>query len=91
MIVVVQAGEGDFPGTDERADRSGDRQGRKAGGGTIQVGPGEYLVRRGIRLADGITIRGTPQTVLRLASPRVMQSPAKQARTSSWVEGNTLR
>ena len=78
VIVVVQAGKGDFTGTDERPIVAAIAKARKAGGGTIQVGPGEYLVRRGIRLADGITIRGTPQTVLRLASPRIVQSPAKQ-------------
>jgi parallel beta-helix repeat protein len=82
IIVVGRDGKGDFAGTDEEAIQAAVDKARQAGGGTVQIGPGEYLIRRGIVLTDGITIRGSRETVLKLASPVTVASPAKQGQDS---------
>lgn len=33
----------------------------KVGGGTVEVGPGRVPLRAAIRLADGVTLAGTPE------------------------------
>ncbi len=77
-IVVSQDGRGDFNGNDERPILAAIKKARQDGGGTIQIEPGEYLIRRGLKLTSGITIRGTKQTVLKLASPVIVTQVAKQ-------------
>ncbi len=76
VIVVSQDGNGDFDGKDEKPILAAIKKVGKQGG-TIQIGPGEYLIRRGLRLPSGTTIRGTKQTVLKLASPVIVTEAAK--------------
>jgi hypothetical protein len=46
------------------------------GGGTVDIGPGEYLMRDSLHLRPQVTVRGTPgQTILRKAASTV--SPLK--------------
>ncbi|HIE28441.1 TPA: hypothetical protein EYP66_14270 [Candidatus Poribacteria bacterium] len=78
VIVVSQDGTGDFNGTDEKPIREAIKKARQRGGGTVQIRPGNYLIRRGLKLTSGITIRGTKGTVLKLASPVTVTAPAKQ-------------
>ncbi|MFH1923867.1 MAG: hypothetical protein ABIP48_28750, partial [Planctomycetota bacterium] len=58
VIVVSQDGSGDFSGTDEEPIRAAITKARQTGGATIQIGPGHYLIRRGLKLSSGITIKG---------------------------------
>ncbi|MFW6161527.1 MAG: right-handed parallel beta-helix repeat-containing protein [Planctomycetota bacterium] len=74
-LVLTQDGKGDFTGSDETPIRDAIAKAGKAGG-TILVMPGTYLVRRPIRLTSGLTIEGTPQTVLRLPSPTLATAAA---------------
>jgi len=78
VIVVAQDGKGDLNGRDESPILAAIKEARQGGGGTVQVSPGEYLIRRGLKLTSGITIRGTNDTVLKLASPVLVTTPAKQ-------------
>jgi parallel beta-helix repeat protein len=77
-IVVSREGKGDFNGNDERPILAAIKKAQRDGGGTIQIQPGEYLIRRGLKLTSAITIKGTKQTVLKLASPVVVTEAAKQ-------------
>jgi parallel beta-helix repeat protein len=69
-IVVAQDGTGHFNGKDEKPILEAIKKAGKAGG-TIFIKPGKYLIRREINpnLKSGITITGTPQTILRLPFP----------------------
>lgn len=77
-VVVAQDGNGDFNGTDEKPILAAIAKAGEVGGGIVQIGPGKYVFRRGARLPSGITIRGTAKTILKLASPALVASPAKQ-------------
>jgi len=77
-IVVSREGKGDFNGNDERPILAAIKKAQRDGRGTIRIQPGEYLIRRGFKLTSGITIKGTKQTVLKLASPVVVTEAAKQ-------------
>ena len=97
VVVVAQDGQGDFSGTNETPILAAIKKVRQAGGGTVRIEPGSYLIRRGIRLTRGITITGTEQTVLKLASPVIVTAPAKQGQdfilvdnTSELVAGTSI-
>ena len=77
VIVVSQDGKGEFSGKDEKPILAAIKKAGKEGG-TIQILPGEYLIRRGLRLTSNLTIKGTKQTVLKLASPVIVTEAAKQ-------------
>ena len=81
VIVVSQDGTGDFNGADEQPIRAAIQKARQHGGGIVQIGPGSYLIRRGLKLTSGITIRGTKDALLKLASPVTVTAPAKQGKT----------
>lgn len=88
-IVVSQDTNGDFNGNDERPILAAIKKAQQDGGGTIQIEPGEYLIRRGFKLTSGITIRGTKQTVLKLASPVIVTEAAKQGQDYILVNGTS--
>jgi len=85
-IVVSQDAKGDFNGNDEKPILAAIKKAQQDGGGTIHIGPGEYLVRRGFKLTSGITIKGTKQTVLKLASPVIVTEAAKQGQDCILVD-----
>ena len=77
VLSVAQNAGADFQGNDERPIVAAMKK-LGATGGTVRIGPGEYLIRRGLRLASGVTLKGTKQTILKLASPVLVTAPAKQ-------------
>jgi len=60
--------EGDLCGRDHRVLQAAVDYVARLGGGTVYVGPGEWVLRDSIRLASHVTLRGSgPTTVLRKA------------------------
>jgi hypothetical protein len=58
----------DLAGTDQRALQAAVDYVAGLGGGTVEIGPGEYLMRDSLHLRPHVTVRGTAgQTVLRKA------------------------
>ena len=77
VVSVAQNAGADFQGKDEQPILAAMKK-LGAAGGTVRIGPGKYLMRRGLKLPSGITLKGTRQTVLKLASPVLVTAPAKQ-------------
>jgi hypothetical protein len=66
--VTVGLRAGDIAGADNRALQAAVDYVAGLGGGVVQIGPGEYLMRDSLHLRSQVTVRGTPgQTVLRKA------------------------
>ena len=66
--VTVGQSEADIIGTDNRALQAAMDYLAGLGGGTLDVGPGEYLMRDSLHLRSNVTVRGTPgRTVLKKA------------------------
>lgn len=65
---MAQDGSGDFNGKDDKPIRAAIKKAGE-GEGTIFIKPGEYLIRNEINLRSGITVKGFPETVLKLPSP----------------------
>src|SRR5207237_4970940 len=58
----------DVVGADNRALQAAVDYVANLGGGTVEIGPGEYLMRDSLHLRSNVTVRGTPgKTVLRKA------------------------
>jgi len=61
-------GEGDLAGGDHRVLQAAVDYVAAAGGGTVRIGPGTYLMGDSLHLRPGVTVRGSgPETVLRKA------------------------
>jgi len=59
----------DIVGADNRALQGAVDYVATLGGGTVEVGPGEYVMRDSLHLRSNVTVRGTPgKTVLRKAA-----------------------
>jgi polygalacturonase len=68
--------EGDIIGADNRALQAAVDYVARLGGGTVEIGPGEYAMQDSLHLRSHVTIRGTPaKTILRKAKAAV--SPLK--------------
>lgn len=66
--VTVGVRSGDMTGADNRALQAAVDYVASLGGGTVEIGPGEYLMRDSLHLRAHVTVHGTPgQTVLRKA------------------------
>jgi parallel beta-helix repeat protein len=66
-ISVGKAGT-DIVGNDNRALQAAVDYVAALGGGTVRIGPGEYVMRDSLHLRSSVTVRGTPnETVLRKA------------------------
>lgn len=66
-ITVGESGA-DIVGHDQRALQAAVDYVANLGGGTVEIGPGEYLMRDSLHLRPFVTVRGTPgKTVLRKA------------------------
>jgi parallel beta helix pectate lyase-like protein len=66
--VSVGIGAGDITGADNRAIQAAVDYVASLGGGTVELGPGEYLMRDSLHLRSQVTVRGTPgKTILRKA------------------------
>jgi len=81
VVVVSQDGEGDFRGSDEKPILAAIEKLADTGG-TIRIGPGEYVIRQRIVPCDNLTIQGTDGTRLKLASPVLVASPATAGQES---------
>lgn len=74
--VTVGVRAADIIGADNRALQAAVDYVASLGGGVVEIGPGEYLMRDSLHLRPQVTVRGTPQkTVLRKA--RSVASPLK--------------
>lgn len=72
--VTVGVRAADITGADNRALQAAVDYVASLGGGVVEIGPGEYLMRDSLHLRPQVTVRGTPQkTVLRKA--RSVASP----------------
>lgn len=72
----VGQSEGDITGTDNRALQAAVDYIARLGGGTVEIGPGEYVMHDSLHLRSHVTVRGTPgKTILRKAKAAV--SPLK--------------
>jgi Right handed beta helix region len=73
VVRVAQSpAEGDVCGSDHRALQGAVDYVAAAGGGTVEVGPGVYLMGDSLHLRSGVTVRGSgPETVLRKAPAAV--------------------
>jgi polygalacturonase len=68
--------EGDITGTDNRALQAAVDYIARLGGGTVEIGPGEYAMQDSLHLRSHVTVRGTRgKTILRKAKAAV--SPLK--------------
>jgi hypothetical protein len=66
--IKVGQSEADIIGTDNRALQAAVDCVAGLGGGTVDIGPGEYLMRDSLHLRSNITVRGAPgRTVLKKA------------------------
>ena len=65
---VRREGAGEFSGDDDRPIQAALER-LRGKGGTVVVGPGEYIVRRAIQVPAGSVLRGSQGTVLRMPSP----------------------
>jgi hypothetical protein len=75
VVRVTQDAAGDFHGATEEPILQALASLAKQPG-IIDIGPGEYLIRRELKLPSGTTLRGSRQTVLRLSPPTVVRQPA---------------
>jgi hypothetical protein len=67
-LVKVGQADADIAGKDNRALQAAVDYAANLGGGTVEIGPGEYLMRDSLHLRAHVTVRGTPgKTVLRKA------------------------
>ena len=67
-LVKVGQSDADIVGQDNRAIQAAIDYVANLGGGTVEIGPGEYLMRDSLHLRAFVTVRGTPgKTVLRKA------------------------
>ncbi|MGE5611848.1 MAG: nitrous oxide reductase family maturation protein NosD [Bacillota bacterium] len=70
-IKVGQA-DADLIGADNRVLQAATDYVANLGGGTVEIGPGEYLMRDSLHLRPFVTVRGTPnKTILRKANGAV--------------------
>jgi hypothetical protein len=70
--ISVGCENADIVGSDNRALQAAVDYVAALGGGTVEVGPGEYLMRDSLHLRSHVTVRGTPgQTVLKKADGTV--------------------
>ena len=66
--VTVGRSDADIVGRDNRALQAAVDYVANLGGGVVEIGPGEYLMRDSLHLRAFVTVRGTPgKTVLRKA------------------------
>ena len=71
-LVRVGVEQGDIKGADNRALQAAVDYVAALGGGAVEIGPGEYLMRDSLHLRSGVTIRGVPgKSVLRKAAAAV--------------------
>jgi hypothetical protein len=67
--IHVGISEGDLCGRDHRVLQAAVDYIARLGGGTVYLGPGEWILRDSIRLSSHVTLRGSgPETVLRKAA-----------------------
>jgi len=72
--ITVGRREADIIGADERALQAAVDYIARLGGGTVEIGPGDFLMRDSLHLRSFVTVRGTPgKTILRKA--RAAASP----------------
>ncbi len=88
VVRVVQTGAGDFHGSDETPILQAVER-LEARGGTIEIGPGEFFIRRPIALAGGMTVRGSEETVLRLPPPTRVAEAAPQGQDFVLVDDSS--
>ncbi len=68
-LVRVGVGQGDIQGADNRALQAAVDYLSALGGGVVEIGPGEYLMRDSLHLRSHVTVRGVPgKSVLRKAA-----------------------
>lgn len=73
-VIRVGVDAGDFVGTDNRVLQAAVEYIAALGGGTVEIGPGEYLMHDSLHLRSHVTVSGTPgKTVLKKASGVVTQ------------------
>jgi len=66
--IKVAQKDGDMGGKDNRALQAAVDYVAGLGGGVVEIGPGDYLMRDSLHLRAHVTVRGTPgQTILRKA------------------------
>ena len=64
--ITVGRADADIVGADNRALQAAIDYIANLGGGTVNIGPGEYVMRDSLHLRSNVTVRGTPgKTVLR--------------------------
>lgn len=70
--ITVGRQDADIVGADNRALQAAVDYVAGLGGGTVQIGPGEFLMRDSLHLRSHVTVRGTPgRTILRKAPAAV--------------------
>lgn len=77
VLRIAQDGSGDMRGDDESPILEAIER-LQSGGGRIEIGPGEYRIRRPLVLTSGITLLGTEKTVLELPPPVIVAAAAPQ-------------
>src|SRR5438876_672626 len=66
--ITVGLNDGDITGADNRALQAAVDYVASLGGGTVEIGPGEYLMRDSLHLRPQVTLKGVPgKPVLRKA------------------------
>lgn len=73
-LVLIRVGmtEGDLIGGDNRALQAAVDYVAALGGGTVEIGPGIYLMRDSLHLRDNVTVRGTGEKTILKKIPCAM-------------------
>lgn len=71
ITVTVGQSNADLVGTDNRALQAAVDYVGNLGGGTVQVGPGEYIMRDSLHLRDRVTLRGDGEKTVLKKAPSV--------------------
>jgi polygalacturonase len=70
--IRVGVSDADITGSDNRALQAAVDYIARLGGGTVEIGPGEYAMQDSLHLRSHVTVRGTPgKTILRKAKAAV--------------------
>ena len=75
--VTVGIRDADMVGSDHRALQAAVDYVANLGGGTVEIGPGEYLMRDSLNLRSRVTVRGAGASTI-LKKAREYRSPARR-------------
>jgi len=83
MVLTVGPDSGDLRGNDDKVLQAAADYLHRLGGGVLQILPGEYTMRNGLRLHPNLTVRGSGQQTVLKKTPGTL---TRVTRDSDWYE-----